>query len=58
MFPCRSQSATGQVNDLVGNMAGQDYGMIWIDAENNPSDGCSWNDFSGDSNCDYIAELV
>ena len=32
--------------------------MIWIDAENNPSDGCSWNDFSGDSNCDYIAELV
>lgn len=58
MFPCRGRSATYQVNDLVGNMAGQNYGMIWIDAESNPSDGCSWNDYSSDSNCDYIAELV
>jgi len=37
---------------------GATYGMVWLDIEDNPSEGCSWQDYSGDSNCDYVAELA
>jgi len=30
------------------------YGMIWIDVEENPSSGCSWASYSAASNCDYV----
>lgn len=32
--------------------------MIWIDAEDNPSSGCSWNSYSASSNCDYLNSLI
>jgi hypothetical protein len=32
--------------------------MIWLDLETNPSPGCSWKDFSNESNCKYIEDLI
>lgn len=40
------------------NIDGDGYGMIWIDIEDNPSGGCSWNSFSFESNCDYTVQLA
>jgi hypothetical protein len=34
------------------------YGMIWIDVEDNPSSGCSWNSHTHASNCDYVVSLI
>ena len=39
-------------------MGSQNYGMIWLDIETNPSTGCSWSSFSAASNCQYVNELV
>ena len=58
LFPCRGQSATVQVNNLVSRMGNANYGMIWLDIETNPSGGCSWTQASGSSNCQYVTELV
>ena len=58
MFPCRGKSAQWQVDDLINNMGDSNYGMIWLDIENNPSDGCNWDDFSDASNCDYVSYLI
>ena len=58
MFPCRGKSASSQVTDLINNMAGSNYGMIWLDVETNPSSGCSWSGFSDASNCQYLVDLV
>ena len=32
--------------------------MVWLDIEDNPSTGCSWDDWTPSSNCDYINELI
>jgi hypothetical protein len=37
---------------------GLNYGMIWIDVEDNPSSGCSWDAYSDQSNCDFVNELI
>jgi hypothetical protein len=37
---------------------GVNFGMVWIDVEDNPSSGCSWNDWSYDSNCNFIMQLI
>jgi hypothetical protein len=33
-------------------------GTIWLDIETNPSSGCTWNQGSGDSNCEFVKELI
>lgn len=33
-------------------------GTIWLDIETNPSAGCTWNQGSPESNCQYIKELI
>ena len=60
LFPCRSMSAQDQVAQLVGNLtqAGSKYGKIWLDIEENPWEGCGWDKFSFESNCQYIADLL
>ena len=58
MFPCRGKSASTQVNELINGMGSSNYGMIWLDIENNPSSGCSWTQASGSSNCQYVTDLV
>lgn len=37
---------------------GANFGMVWIDVEDNPSSGCSWNSYSASSNCDYLSQLI
>ena len=54
MFPCRSKSATAQVNEMMNNIPSNLYGMVWLDVEINPSSGCGW---TGD-NCGFIMELL
>jgi len=57
MFPCRSQSATTQVNSMLSGLSGSSYGMVWIDVEENPSSGCGWGtDYT--SNCNYVASIA
>ena len=51
MFPCRGKIANHQVDEMIANIPGNLYGMVWIDVETNPSPGCSWNGYSGESNC-------
>ena len=58
MFPCRGKNATQQVNEMIDSIPGNLYDKIWIDIETNPSPGCSWNDPSADSNCQYTLELI
>lgn len=43
-----------ETNETNGN----NYGMIWIDVETNPSSGCSWSGYSGSSNCDYLVSII
>lgn len=43
------------VNDSALNA---DFGMVWIDVEVNPSSGCGWDQYSADSNCDYLMQLI
>jgi len=31
MFPCRGKSASAQVDQMMSNIPGNLYGMIWID---------------------------
>jgi hypothetical protein len=44
------------VDEGVSN--GSNFGMVWIDVEDNPSSGCSWNSYSDSSNCDYLNSLI
>ena len=32
--------------------------MIWIDVEDNPSHGCSWDSYSHQQNCAYLVGLI
>lgn len=58
MFPCRGKNATTQVNELISGISGNLYSTIWIDAETNPSAGCSWSGHDAASNCNFITETV
>lgn len=37
---------------------GVSFGQVWIDVEDNPSSGCSWNSYSSSSNCNYLQDLI
>lgn len=57
MFPCRSKSATAQVDQMTAAISGNLYGMVWIDVETNPSPGCGWGtDYN--SNCAFLTEII
>ena len=36
------------------SLSASNYGMVWLDIEENPSPGCSWSASSFESNCQYI----
>ena len=59
MFPCAStaDSAKAQMQTMIDDLKDYDYGMIWLDIEENPSSGCSWSDNDIDTNCDIIIAL-
>ena len=59
MFPCAStaESAAKQMQTMIDNLADYEYGMIWLDIEDNPSSGCSWSQNDIDTNCDIIIAL-
>jgi hypothetical protein len=46
MFPCRSKDPKDQATQLVTHLKGQKYGQVWIDIEDNPSTGCSWESYT------------
>jgi hypothetical protein len=57
MFPCRSKSASAQVDQMMADISGSLYGMIWLDIETNESPNCGWGtNYNG--NCDYVMELI
>lgn len=58
MFPCQSINAALQVDWFLGNLTanGVQYGMVWLDIEQNPSTGCFWSSNLA-SNCNYMAAL-
>lgn len=58
MFPCRSKSATAQVDQMFSGISSSLYGMVWIDVETNPSPGCSWSGHDGASNCQFLQDIV
>lgn len=58
MFPCRGKSATAQVDEMIKSIPGNLYGMVWVDVETNPSSGCSWSGHDGNSNCQFIADII
>jgi GH25 family lysozyme M1 (1,4-beta-N-acetylmuramidase) len=58
MFPCRSKSATAQVNEMMAGISNNLFGMVWLDIETNPSTGCSWSGHDSASNCAYVQELI
>jgi hypothetical protein len=41
-----------------GSSNGANFGMVWIDVEENPSSGCSWTSYSWDSNCNYLNDMI
>ena len=59
MFPCAStaDSAKAQMQTMIDDLKDYDYGMVWLDIEDNPSSGCSWSDNDIDTNCDIIIAL-
>ena len=58
LFPCRSMSGKAQVQQLVGNLTQSKYGRIWLDIEINPWAGCGWENYTFESNCQFIHEMV
>lgn len=60
LFPCRTMDARTQVRQLVGNLTqtGAKYGRIWLDIELNPWPGCGFDNFTAESNCQFVADLV
>ena len=58
MFPCRGKSATAQVDEMMANISGNLYGMVWIDVETNPSSGCSWSGHDAASNCQFVTDII
>jgi hypothetical protein len=34
------------------------YGVVWVDVEDNPSSGCSWNGHSAADNCNFLMQLI
>jgi len=53
MFPCRSKSASAQVDQMMAGIPSNLYGMVWLDIETNPSSGCGWGT-NYNSNCEYV----
>lgn len=58
MFPCRGKSAQAQVDEMFAGIDSSLYGMIWIDVETNPSPGCSWSGHDGNSNCQFLTDVI
>ena len=58
MFPCRGKSAQAQVDEMFAGIDSSLYGMIWIDVETNPSPGCSWSGHDGNSNCQFLTDII
>lgn len=58
MFPCRGKNPVAQVDEMMSNIPGNLYGMVWIDVETNPSTGCSWADHDAASNCDFLIQII
>ena len=57
LFPCKSKSASAQVDQMVAAVASNLYGMIWLDIEINTSPGCGWGtDY--ESSCKFVEELI
>jgi hypothetical protein len=57
MFPCKSKSASAQVDQMMAAISSNLYGMVWLDIETNPATGCGWGtDYA--SNCKYVEELI
>lgn len=57
MFPCRGKSGAAQVDQMIADISGGLYGMVWIDVETNPSPGCGWgSDHTG--NCNFLNEII
>jgi GH25 family lysozyme M1 (1,4-beta-N-acetylmuramidase) len=57
LFPCKSKSASAQVDQMVAAVASNLYGMIWLDIETNTSPGCGWGtDY--ESSCKFVEELI
>ena len=54
LFPCRSKSATAQVDQMFAGISANLFGMVWIDVETNTSPGCSWSGHDGASNCQFL----
>ena len=53
MFPCRSKSASAQVDQMFSAISSNLYGMVWIDVETNPSPNCGWgHDYN--ANCGFL----
>jgi hypothetical protein len=57
MFPCRSKSASAQVDQMMAAISGSLYGMVWLDIETNESPNCGWGTNYA-ANCDYVNELI
>ena len=58
LFPCRGKDPTTQVNELVSALSGVNYGIIWIDIEENLSPSCSWSGHTSASNCQFIIDVA
>ena len=46
MFPCRGKNSSDQVKTLMSGLSTNLYSTVWIDAETNPSSGCSWKGYT------------
>jgi len=57
MFPCRGKSGTAQVDQMMAAIAGNTYGMVWVDVETNPSSGCGWTS-DHNANCAFLTEII
>ena len=65
MFPCRGKDAATQVKELTEGLSNAMFSTVWIDVEENPSTGCSWNPTqenltisAANDNCKFLDTLV
>ena len=58
MFPCRGKDPAAQVSTMFSSISSNLFSTVWIDAETNPSSGCSWSGHSASSNCDFLMALI
>ena len=55
--PCRSKSATAQVDQMFSSISSTLFDMVGIYVEINESPDCGWGrDYS--ANCDYLMEMI